>query len=144
MSTNVFSHRDIKRSWHLVDAKNKTLGRISAEIARLIMGKNKPSFVPYMDNGDHVVVINAKDIKVTGQKEQQKVYFRHSMYPGGAKSETLAALRKRKPEDIITHAVKGMVPKTKLGKSMIKKLHVYAGKDHEYTQQIKGETQDGN
>ncbi len=138
MSTNSLSHKDIKRAWHLIDAKNQTLGRLSTQIARLLMGKNKPEFVTYLDNGDHVVVINAKDIKVTGKKETQKVYFRHSGYPGGARSETLAKLRIRKPEEIVIHAVSGMVPKTKLGKKMIKKLHVFASSNHDFKLQLKG------
>ena len=137
MSTNSLSHKDIKKSWHLIDAKNQILGRLATNVAAILMGKTKPQFVPYLDNGDFVVVINAKEVKVTGKKEAQKIYFRHSGYPGGDKRETLEKLRQRRPEDIIYHAVQGMVPRTKLGRAMIKKLHVYGGKDHEYKQQIK-------
>lgn len=132
MSTNALKASEIKRDWHLIDAKGKILGRLSTEIATLIMGKNKPNFVSYLDNGDYVVVINAKQIKVTGKKETQKVYTRHSGYPGGLRQETLAKLRVRKPEEIIRHAVKGMIPKTKLGADMIAKLHVYESNKHPY------------
>lgn len=132
MSTNALKASEIKRNWHLVDAKGKILGRLSTEIATLIMGKNKPNFVSYLDCGDYVVVINAKDIKVTGKKESQKVYTRHSGYPGGLRQEILSKLRERKPEEVITHAVKGMIPKTKLGRDMIAKLHVYGESKHPY------------
>jgi len=132
MSTNALKASEIKRDWHLIDAKGKILGRLATEIATILMGKNKPNYVPYLDNGDYVVVTNAKQVKVTGQKEIQKVYTRHSGYPGGLRQETLGKLRARKPEEIITHAVKGMVPKTKLGADMIAKLHVYAAAIHPY------------
>lgn len=132
MSTNALKASEIKRDWHLVDVKGKILGRVCTEIATLLMGKNKPNFVSYLDNGDYVVVINAKQVKVTGKKELQKVYTRHSGYPGGLRQETLAKLRERKPEEIIRHAVKGMIPKTKLGADMIAKLHVYEGNTHPY------------
>lgn len=136
MSTNSVSAKDIKREWHLIDAKNQVLGRLSVEVASLLMGKNKPNFVPYLNMGDNVVVINAAKVKVTGKKEQQKKYFRHSGYPGGLKTETLADLRVRKPESLILHAVSGMVPKTKLGRQMIKKLHVFAGVSHPFAKEL--------
>ncbi|MDD2822741.1 MAG: 50S ribosomal protein L13 [Candidatus Daviesbacteria bacterium] len=132
MSTNALKASDIKRDWHLIDAKGKILGRLATEIATILMGKNKPNYVPYLDSGDYVVVTNAKLVKVTGQKETQKVYTRHSGYPGGLRQETLAKLRARKPEEIIKHAVKGMIPKTKLGADMIAKLHIYASVTHPY------------
>jgi large subunit ribosomal protein L13 len=132
MSTNALKSSEIKRNWHLIDAKGKILGRLSTEIATYLMGKKKPNFVPYLDCGDYVVVINAKDIKVTGKKESQKVYTRHSGYPGGLKQVVLSKMREQKPEEVITHAVKGMIPKTKLGRDMIIKLHVYAGSEHPY------------
>ncbi|MFA5932787.1 MAG: 50S ribosomal protein L13 [Microgenomates group bacterium] len=139
MSTNALKKSEIKREWHLIDAKGKILGRLSTEIATILMGKNKPNFVSYLDNGDYVVVINAKQVKVTGAKETQKVYTRHSGYPGGLRQETLAKLRERKPEEIIRHAVKGMIPKTKLGADMIAKLHVYASTTHPYEKNFSNE-----
>lgn len=138
MATNKVSAKEIKRNWHLIDAKNQILGRLSTEIATLLMGKNKPNFVPYLDMGDYVVVINANKVKVSGKKETAKKYYRHSGYPGGLREENLARLRERKPEEIIEHAVWGMVPKTKLGHEIIKKLHVYAGTDHPFKAQLKG------
>lgn len=108
------------------------------------MGKNKPNYVPYLDMGDYVVVINAKEVKAGGKKETQKKYVRHSGYPGGLRVETLAQVRETRPEKVVIKAVTGMVPGTKLGKKIIKKLHVYAGKEHPYGKQVKGEEgQDG-
>ena len=121
MSTNVLSAKDIKREKHIIDASGKILGRLAGEIATLLMGKNKPNFVPYLDNGDFVIVTNASKVKVTGKKAQDKVYVRHSGYPGGLKSETFDKMIIRKPEFIIEHAVKGMLPGSKLGKAIIKK-----------------------
>jgi large subunit ribosomal protein L13 len=128
---------DIKREWHLVDVKDKTLGRVASEIAQLLMGKGKAYFVRNLDCGDFVVVINAKDIKVTGNKEAQKNYYRHSGYPGGFKVETLKELRGRKPEAIITHAVKGMLPQNRLRDRMLKRLIVSAGEEHKYQDKFK-------
>lgn len=128
---------DIKRSWHLIDVKDKTLGRISSEIAQLLMGKKKPYFVRNLDCGDYVVIINAKDVKVTGNKEEQKNYYRHSGYPGGFKQETLKELRERKPQDIVTHAVKGMLPQNKLRDKMLRRLFVFAGEEHKYEDKFK-------
>lgn len=124
MSTNSFSAKDIKRQTHTIDASGKILGRLATEIAKLLMGKNKPSFVPYLDNGDFVVVTNASGVKVTGKKTTDKKYVRHSGYPGGLKVETYDKLLVRRPEAIIEHAVKGMLPKNRLGRAMIKKLKV--------------------
>lgn len=138
MSTNAISSKDIKRTWYLFDAKDQTLGRLSTVIAKVLMGKNKPSYVPYLDQGDFVVVTNVSKVKVTGRKSTQKVYFRHSGYPGGDKTETFAQLQNRKPEEIIRHAVKGMLPKNKLGRQMIKKLHLYPTDTHPYEKQIAG------
>lgn len=132
MSTNALKASEIKRNWHAVDAKNKILGRLATEVATLLMGKNKPNYVSYLDCGDYVVVYNAKLIKVTGKKESQKVYTRHSGYPNGLRQESLSKLRERRPEEIIIHAVKGMIPKTKLGKDMMTKLHVYAGEEEKH------------
>lgn len=128
---------DIKREWHLIDVKGKTLGRISSEIAQLLMGKSKAYFVRNLDCGDFVVVINAKDVKTTGKKEEQKKYYRHSGYPGGFKVESLKELRVRKPETIITHAVKGMLPDNRLKDRMLTRLFVFAGEEHEYKDKLK-------
>lgn len=129
MSTNVLSIKDIQRQTHTIDASGKILGRLATEVATLLMGKNKPHFVPYLDTGDFVIITNAAKIKVSGKKESQKVYVRHSGYPGGLKTETFDKLILRKPEYIIEHAVKGMLPHTKLGRKMIKKLKVHAGEE---------------
>src|SRR5258708_39834368 len=138
MSTNALKSKEIKRSWYLVDAKGKVLGRLATEVATKLMGKNKSNFVPYLDNGDFVVVTNASEVKVTGKKSAQKVYFRHSGYPGGDTSETFENLILRSPEEIIRHAISGMLPKTKLGQTMIKKLHVFAGEEHTFEKQLGG------
>ncbi len=131
---------DIKQEWHVVDVKDKVLGRVSVDIAKLLIGKAKPYFVRNLDCGDYVVVINAKKVAVTGNKEEGKSYFRHSMYPGGFKGETLRQLRKRKPEDIIIHAVKGMLPQNKLRDSMLKRLRVYADDKHPYEDKFKAQS----
>ena len=123
---------EIKREWHLIDVKGKILGRTASDIALLLMGKAKPYFVKNLDCGDYVVVINAKDIKTTGKKEDLKTYYRHSGYPGGFKAEKLKDLRQRNPEEIIRHAVSGMVPQNKLRAQMLKKLYVFAGVEHTY------------
>ena len=125
--------QDIKREWHLIDVKGQTLGRVSTKIAKLLMGKGKAYFVRNLDCGDYVVVINAKEVAVTGKKEEQKSYARHSGYPGGFKSETLRELRSRKPEDIIKHAVKGMLPDTRLKNDMMARLFVFSGEEHSFT-----------
>lgn len=123
---------EIKRNWHLVDVKNKILGRVANEIALLLAGKSKTNFVRNLDCGDYVVVLNARNIKVTGKKEEQKKYYRHSGYPGGLKTETLNKLRERKPEEIIIHAVKGMLPQNRLRDKMLKRLFVFSGEEHNY------------
>ncbi|MGH7203232.1 MAG: 50S ribosomal protein L13 [Candidatus Levyibacteriota bacterium] len=128
---------DVKRTWHLIDLKDKTLGRASSEIAQLLMGKSKPYFVRNLDCGDYVVVVNAKTVKTTGNKEEQKKYYRHSGYPGGFKVESLKELRVRKPETIITHAVKGMLPDNRLKARMLTRLYVFAGEEHTYTDKFK-------
>ena len=136
MSTNSQSAKDIKRSWHLIDVKDKILGRISVEIANKLSGKGKVNFVPYLDGGDFVVITNAKQINVTGKKAQQKKYIRHSGYPGGLTVETYEKLIERRPEEVIKHAVKGMLPKNKLGEKMIARLKVFAGSEHSYQKQV--------
>ena len=128
-------HTTQNRKWFLVDAKGQILGRLSTRIAIMLMGKNKLDWLPYLDKGDYVLVINAKEIEVTGAKEKNKNYYRYSGYPGGLRVENLKNLRQRKPEDIIYHAVKGMLPKTRLGRAMIKKLFVYAGSSHNHEAQ---------
>jgi large subunit ribosomal protein L13 len=120
----------INREWYVVDATGHTLGRLASEIAKVLRGKNKPIYTPHIDTGDYVVVINADKIKVTGKKLDQKIYYHHSDYVGGMKETTLREKLAKKPEDVIYLAVKGMLPKGPLGRSMIKKLHVYAGPEH--------------
>ena len=123
---------EVKRDWHLVDLKGKILGRIASDIALLLMGKNKPNFVRNLDMGDFVVVINAKDFKVTGNKEKLKKYYRHSGFPGGFKAETLENLRQRKPQDVIIHAVSGMLPQNRLKDKMLSRLHVFEEEIHTF------------
>ena len=125
----------VERKWYVVDAEGKTLGRLASEIANVLRGKNKPVYTPHIDTGDYVIVVNADKIKVTGKKMDQKMYYRHSDYVGGMKEATLKEMMAKKPEFVITHAVKGMLPKGPLGREMIKKLHVYAGPDHEHAAQ---------
>lgn len=128
---------DMKRSWHLTDLKGETLGRVSTRIAGLLMGKSKPYFVRNLDCGDYVVAVNAKDIKITGRKELQKKYYRYSGYPGGLKVENLADLRKRKPEEVIIHAIKGMLPQNRLRDKMLARLFVFKGEEHPYKDKLK-------
>ena len=123
---------DIKRVWHLIDVNEQVLGRQATKIAELLMGKTKPYFVRNLDCGDYVVVVNAKNVKLTGKKETAKSYARHSMYPGGFKSETVKELRARKPEDIVAKAVKGMLPESKLRAKMLKRLFIFAGNEHRF------------
>lgn len=124
--------KEIKRAWHLVDVDGKILGRSATEIALLLMGKAKTNFVRNLDCGDYVVVVNAKNIKVTGKKENLKNYYRHSGYPGGFKSETYTELENRKPGEVIRHAVSGMLPQNKLKALMLKRLYIFQDKEHTY------------
>lgn len=140
MSTNVVSANDIKRTWHQIDAKGKVLGRLAVEVADKLRGKSKVNFVPYLDMGDFVVVTNAAAVKITGKKATDKKYVRHSGYPGGIRVETFNQVLEAKPEKIIEHAVKGMLPKGRLGDKMFTKLHVFSGTDHPYKKQLKSET----
>jgi large subunit ribosomal protein L13 len=126
---------ELQHNWYVVDATDKVLGRLATEVAVYLRGKHKPEFAPHMDNGDFVVVVNADKIKVTGNKLTQKKYYRHSGYPGGLKETDLRTLLASKPERVIEHAVKGMLPKNALGRAMFKKLKVYAGPDHPHTAQ---------
>ena len=135
MKTYSAKPTEITRAWHLVDADGKTLGRLAVEVTNLLRGKNKPEFTPHMDCGDFVVVINAEKIHVSGNKEEQKVYYRHSGFPGGFKQENLAAVRRRRPELIIERAIKGMLPHTRLGRQQFTKLKVYAGAEHPHSAQ---------
>ena len=130
MKTKSYKNTDIEKKWLLLDASNKTLGRLSAKISSILMGKNKAQYTPHNDLGDYIVVINAEKVKVTGNKDIQKKYYRHSGYPGGLKSSTFSEIIERNPEDIILKAVKGMLPKNKLSNSMISKLKVYKGENH--------------
>ncbi len=130
-STTITKSSDIERKWYVVDATDHTLGRLSSEIAHILRGKHKPYYTPNLDTGDFVIVINADKIKVTGKKMDQKLYRKHSDYVGGLKETTLKVMMEKKPEEVIRHAVKGMLPKNNLGKDMLKKLRVYAGPEHE-------------
>jgi large subunit ribosomal protein L13 len=135
MNTVFPSKSKVTRAWHLIDAENKVLGRLASETARILMGKNKPIYTPFLDTGDHVVVINASKIRLTGRKEEQKVYRRHTGYPGGLIETSVKKVRANHPARIIEDAVAGMLPKNKLGKHMIKKLKVYAGDKHPHQAQ---------
>ena len=137
MSTNVVSAKSIQRNWHLIDAKGQILGRLAVEISSKLRGKSKTNFIPYLDMGDFVVVTNAKDIKVSGKKTQDKKYYSHSMYPGGLKTKTFAEILESKPEEIIKHAVKGMLPNNKLRDRLLKKLYVFSSSSHPYNRELK-------
>ena len=126
---------EIERTWHVVDAAGMPLGRLSTHVARLLTGKHKPTYAPHMDTGDFVVVVNAEKVALTGRKEEQKVYHRHSGRPGGLKSETAAELRARRPTKMVENAVWGMMPKHRLGRRQIRKLKVYTGPDHPHQAQ---------
>ena len=135
MKTYMPSAATIERKWYVVDATGHTLGRLTSEIAAILRGKRKPTFTPFLDTGDYVIVVNADKIKVTGNKLKDKIYYKHSKYPGGMRETTLGEMMAKKPEEVIRLAVKGMLPKGPLGRSMIKKLHVYAGPEHPHAAQ---------
>ncbi len=135
MKTYTAKPSDIKQDWFVVDASGKTLGRLATEIARRLRGKHKPEYTPHMDTGDYIVVINAKEIKVTGNKTTDKIYYRHTGFPGGLKSITFDKLLAKKPERIIEKAVKGMLPRGPLGREMYRKLKVYPGAEHKHAAQ---------
>ena len=139
MSTNTVSAKNIKRSWYHIDAKGQILGRLAVQAADKLRGKSKVNFVPYLDMGDYVVVTNAAMVKVTGKKATDKKYSRHSGYPGGLRVETFNQMIDTKPERVVEHAIKGMLPKGKLGDQLFTKLHVFAGSDHPYKKQFKAE-----
>jgi large subunit ribosomal protein L13 len=129
--------REITRDWHVVDAAGQTLGRLAAEVASLLRGKHKPTYSPHLDMGDYVVVVNSEKIRVTGRKRQQKMYYRHTMYPGGLKVESLEKLLARHPTRVIERAVRGMLPHTRLGRALYRHLKVYAGPDHPHEAQVR-------
>jgi len=129
--------REITRDWHVIDATERTLGRLATEVASLLRGKHKPTYSPHLDMGDCVVVVNAEKIRVTGRKRQQKMYYRHSMYPGGLKVESLEKLLARHPTRVIERAVKGMLPHNRLGRALNRHLKVYAGPDHPHEAQVR-------
>jgi large subunit ribosomal protein L13 len=136
MKTYSVKAKEIKRDWHLIDASDKVLGKIATEAAEWLMGKNKAMFTRNLDTGDYVVVTNASKVRVTGKKLEQKMYYRHSGYPGGFRAVPLSDMLAKKPGMVIEHAVKGMLPQNKLGDAMIKKLKVYAGADHPHAAAI--------
>ena len=130
MKTFMANPDKIDRKWYVVDAKGATLGRLASEVASVLRGKNKPEFTPHVDCGDYVIVINAAEVKVTGKKLDQKIYYNHSEYVGGMRETTLRELLAKKPERVLELAIKGMLPKGPLGRDMYRKLHVYAGENH--------------
>ena len=135
MKTVSMRAQDVERSWYVVDAENRTLGRLASAVAHRLRGKHKPQYTPHVDTGDYIIVVNAAKVRVTGNKETGKVYHRHSGYPGGIKSTSLNRLRQTHPERIIEKAVKGMLPRNPLGRAMFRKLKVYAGPDHPHAAQ---------
>jgi large subunit ribosomal protein L13 len=135
METTSIRAEEITRDWYLVDADNQTLGRLASRVAQILRGKNKPYFTPHMDMGDFVVIINAEKVKVTGNKEADKTYFRHSGYPGGITEVNLKSVRQKHPKKIITNAVKGMLPHNRLGKKLLKHLKIYTTEVHPHTAQ---------
>ena len=135
MKTYVAKPQTVQRDWHLVDATDKTLGRLAAIVASRLRGKHKPEFTPHVDTGDHIVIVNAEKIRVTGNKLQDKMYYRHTGYIGNLKSISLEKQLAKHPERVIQTAVKGMLPKNPLGRAMFKKLHVYAGPEHPHQAQ---------
>ena len=135
MKTFSAKNHDIDRNWYLVDAQNKTLGRLSTEIANRLRGKHKPIYTPHVDTGDYIVVVNASKIRVTGKKMTDKVYYRHTGYIGNLKSENLETMLEKYPEKVLMKSVRGMLPKSKLGNAMIKKLRVFAGPEHTHIAQ---------
>jgi len=126
---------EVQRKWYLIDAEGKTLGRVATEVARILRGKHKPIYTPHVDTGDHVIVINAAKVKVTGKKYTDKLYYRHTGYPGGIKVTNFADMLRRKPEQVIEKAVWGMIPHNRLGRKVFKKLRVYPGPDHPHAAQ---------
>lgn len=141
MKTYSTKAKDIERQWHVIDASGQTLGRLCTKVAMLLMGKHKPYYVPTMDTGDYVVVINASKVRVTGNKADKKMYYRHSGYPGGLKEANYTKMMETFPTRVIEHAVRGMLPHTRIGRVMFKKLKVYEGASHPHQAQVGGEVQ---
>ncbi len=135
MKSFIAKPQEVEHKWYVIDAADQTLGKVAVEAASILRGKKKPIYTPHVDCGDYVIIINAEKVAVSGKKEKEKIYKSHSGYPGGLKEVPLGELRARKPEEIIRHAVKGMMPKGKLGRQMFKKLKVYAGPDHPHAAQ---------
>ncbi len=135
MKTVIPSAQGIERKWHLMDAEAAVLGRLASKAANILMGKHKPSYTPYIDTGDHVIVVNAAKVKLTGAKEEQKIYRRHSGYPGGLTETKARIVREARPARMVEEAIQGMLPKNKLGKQMYRKLQVYAGPKHPHDAQ---------
>ena len=135
MKTVSMRDQDVERSWWLIDAENQTLGRLATEVARRLRGKHKAEYTPHVDTGDFIVVVNADKVRVTGNKENGKIYWRHSGYPGGIRGTSVSDMRKTHPERIIEKAVKGMLPRNPLGRAMYRKLKVYAGAEHPHAAQ---------
>lgn len=135
MKTYMATPSTIERKWYVVDAENKTLGRLATEVATVLRGKHKPQYTPHLDTGDYVIVINAEKVKVTGNKESDKMYYRHTGYTGNLKSFTYKEVMDKFPDRIVKYAVKGMIPHNKLGRQMLTKLHVYAGSEHPHEAQ---------
>jgi large subunit ribosomal protein L13 len=135
MNNKTIKPKDISRKWHLVNAEGQVLGRLATKLATVLQGKHRAYYSPQWDMGDYVVVVNCELVRVTGKKEDQKIYYHHTGFPGGLKEENLASLRKRKPEEIIRKAVKNMLPKNRLAEQMIKKLHIYVGAQHPHEAQ---------
>jgi large subunit ribosomal protein L13 len=138
MRTYSTKAKDVERQWHVIDASGKTLGRLATQVANLLMGKHKSTYVPYLDTGDYVIVLNAAKVRVTGKKAKQKTYYRHSGYPGGLKAETFEKMLAAHPTRVIEHAVKGMLPHNRLGRAMFKKLKVYVDDSHPHQAQVAG------
>ena len=135
MKTVSMRAQDVDRSWYVLDAENRTLGRLASAVAHRLRGKHKPEYTPHVDTGDYIIVVNAAKVRVTGNKETDKIYYRHSGYPGGIKSTSLNKLRQTHPERIVEKAVKGMLPRNSLGRAMFRKLKVYAGAAHPHAAQ---------
>ena len=146
MKTYSTKAKDIERQWHVIDASGQTLGKLCTQVATLLMGKHKPYYVPTMDTGDYVVVVNASKVRVTGNKAKQKMYYRHSGYPGGLKEVNYTKMMETFPTRVIEHAVRGMLPHTRIGRVMYKKLKVYEGESHPHQAQVGGskETSEGS
>ncbi|MBD3290158.1 50S ribosomal protein L13 [candidate division KSB1 bacterium] len=135
MKTITPKQQDIERKWYVVDANGEILGRIASKVAQILRGKHKPMYTPHLDVGDHVIIINADKVRVTGRKPDQKRYYRHSGYPSGLRSKTLGLLMHEKPEWVLEHAIKGMLPHNRLGRKMFKKLKIYSGEQHPHGSQ---------